>query len=59
MLRLITSNRIYSSIPGDSRCYFRSIEPHKSGVPHTHISFFIPKDKIESFKIMLARYAAF
>ena len=57
MLRLITSNRIYSSIPGDSRCYFRSIEPHKSGVPHTHISFFIPKDKIESFKIMLARYA--
>lgn len=57
-LSRITSNTIYSEIPRDSRCYFRSIEPHKSGVPHTHASFFIPSDKVSPFIEMLRRYAS-
>ncbi|GHS86475.1 hypothetical protein FACS189487_00840 [Campylobacterota bacterium] len=29
-------------IPKDDRVYFRVIEPHKSGVPHCHILYFVP-----------------
>lgn len=56
-LSLITSNDIYSKIPKNDRCYFRSIEPHKSGVPHTHVSFFIPEERVQAFKEMLERYS--
>ena len=42
MLKTIFDDRAYKNIPKDDRCYFRVVEPHKSGVPHLHISLFVP-----------------
>lgn len=53
MLKKVFDSRIYKTIPKDLRCYFRVTEPHKSGVPHLHISFFIPQDRVEKFKNMI------
>ena len=34
----------------ENRIYFRVNEPHKSGVPHTHILMFIPPERVERVK---------
>lgn len=53
MFREITNQRLYRSIEKDKRVYFRVIEPHKSGIPHLHISFFIPAEFVDSFCAMV------
>lgn len=45
LFRKALNNRTYYDIPKKDKCYFRVIEPHKSGVPHTHISLFVPEEK--------------
>ena len=43
--RRILRHRSFYKIPKEKRVFFRVIEPHKnSGVPHTHILFFVPKE---------------
>ena len=42
--------RAVRNIPKDKRLYFKVIEPHKTGVPHMHIMYFIPKENISKFK---------
>lgn len=50
-MRKLTNSKVWRSISKDYRCYFRVTEPHKDGTPHLHISFFIPRDKVEDFII--------
>ncbi len=40
--RLLKANKSYA--------YIRTVEPHKDGVPHFHIMFFVPKEFIADFK---------
>jgi hypothetical protein len=40
-------DRSLKELSKEQRIYFRAIEPHKNGTPHTHILLFIPKDRIE------------
>ncbi len=35
--------RAVRNIPRSERVYFKVIEPHKTGVPHLHVMFYIPK----------------
>ncbi len=49
LLRKIYDSRWYKGIQKEDRVYFRAIEPHADGTPHTHVSFFVPHDKVEKF----------
>jgi len=40
-------DRSLKELPKEKRIYFRAIEPHKNGTPHTHILIFIPKDRVD------------
>jgi hypothetical protein len=55
LLKKIFDDSLYKNIKSDDRCYFRVIEPHKSGTPHLHISFFIPSDKVEAMEELVKR----
>jgi hypothetical protein len=50
MFEKIRHRRVYRDILKEDKMYFRVTEPHKSGVPHVHISLFVPKDKKEDIK---------
>ena len=41
--------RAVRNIPKDKRLYFKVIEPHKTGDPHLHIMYFIPKEFLNNF----------
>ncbi len=41
--------RAVRNIPKDKRLYFKVIEPHKTGDPHMHVMFFIPKENVCKF----------
>lgn len=43
----LRNDRAFRDIDKDERIYFRVNEPHKSGTPHTHILYYVPKDRIE------------
>ncbi len=45
----ILDTRFYKSIPKHQRLYFKIIEPHKTGEPHLHAMFYLPKDKVQKF----------
>ncbi|BCD60040.1 MULTISPECIES: replication endonuclease [unclassified Nitratiruptor] len=49
MFSRILRHRSYYKIPKKDRLYFRVIEPHKTGVPHTHALFYIPKENVNDF----------
>lgn len=46
----LRQDRSLKELSKDERIYFRAIEPHKNGTPHTHILLFIPKERIERLK---------
>jgi len=58
MFRKILNHRSYYRIPKDKRLYFRVIEPHKDGTPHTHALFYIPKEYVKSFVASFKRLYA-
>jgi hypothetical protein len=41
--------RSFRNIPKNKRLYFKVIEPHKTGTPHLHAMFYLPKEFISSF----------
>ncbi|EDM22847.1 putative phage P2 replication protein [Caminibacter mediatlanticus TB-2] len=41
--------RAFRNIPKNKRLYFKIIEPHKTGDPHLHCMFFIPKENVCKF----------
>ncbi|MEA2091295.1 MAG: replication endonuclease [Campylobacterota bacterium] len=46
----LRQDRSLKELTKEQRLYFRVNEPHKSGVPHTHILMFVPEDRIERVK---------
>jgi len=48
----LRNDRSLRNITKDERIYYRVNEPHKSGTPHTHILYYVPKDSI--YKVMTA-----
>jgi len=49
MLSRIRSHRVYKTIDKNRKIYYRVVEPHKDGTPHTHILFYIPPERKERF----------
>lgn len=59
ILNKFTSLQIFRKMKkslGHGLIYFRVYEPHKSGVPHCHIMFFLPKDYILDVKKKFYEY---
>jgi len=48
----LRNDRSLRNITKDERIYYRVNEPHKSGTPHTHILYYVPKDSV--YKVMTA-----
>lgn len=48
--RLRHDRSLKDGLSKENRIYFRVNEPHKSGVPHTHILMFVPVDRVERIK---------
>jgi len=48
--RLRHDRALKDGLSKENRIYFRVNEPHKSGVPHTHILMFVPVDRVEKVK---------
>jgi len=55
MFKKILDSRLIKSIPSKDRCYFRVTEPHKSGTPHLHISFFVPAENAIELESLVTR----
>ena len=55
LLKRLFDDRLYKSIDKDDRVYFRVTEPHKSGTPHIHVSFFVPEAIADAFANTLRR----
>ena len=48
--RLRHDRALKDGLTKENRIYFRVNEPHKSGVPHTHVLMFIPHDRVDRVK---------
>lgn len=42
----LRNDRSLRNITKEERIYYRVNEPHKSGTPHTHILYYVPKDSV-------------
>lgn len=54
-LRLKIFNKIKKQT-GENMIFFRTVEPHKSGVPHFHVMLFIPSNYIIPLKKIFLEY---
>lgn len=55
MFAKLRQDRALKELARDERIYFRVNEPHKSGVPHTHILMYVPSDSIQRIKKAFTR----
>ncbi len=57
MWKRILDLRPVKDLRKEQKCYFRIIEPHKSGVPHLHVALYVPANSIE--KILNSIFAIY